>query len=319
VWQTAYEQHYAALNVWIKTAPEMYQTGLVGTSHQAVGDSDLRRTEFYNDYLKPQDYFYSYGGTIEKSKALLSYLTAMRPAKAGGFGPREIELLEFLMPHMDCALKIHSKISGLETRALAADSALDAFPCGVLMLDSRGRLLFMNRNAQSLLAQQDGLEWTAGALVASEQGSSARLRARLAAALQTAAGNGVLPGSRFSILRPSLRRAYEVLIAPLPSPARAQPEANASVLIFLTDPDSQPVPSADALRQFYSLTPAEARMAVALVQGRSVEEAAEEFSVSVHTARTQVKSIFAKTQTRSQSELMRLLMSSLARIEFLDA
>jgi pimeloyl-ACP methyl ester carboxylesterase/DNA-binding CsgD family transcriptional regulator len=55
------------------------------------------------------------------------------------------------------------------------------------------------------------------------------------------------------------------------------------------------------------LTAAEARLAAKLVQGLQVADAAESLGISAHTARTQLKNIFAKTGARRQGELLRLL------------
>jgi len=56
------------------------------------------------------------------------------------------------------------------------------------------------------------------------------------------------------------------------------------------------------------LTPAEARLAADLADGLTLEESAERSSTQVATARTHLKRIFAKTRTRRQSELVRLLL-----------
>lgn len=55
------------------------------------------------------------------------------------------------------------------------------------------------------------------------------------------------------------------------------------------------------------LTAAEARLTAKLVQGLSLTDAADALDITAHTARTQLKSIFAKTGVRRQSELLRLL------------
>jgi DNA-binding CsgD family transcriptional regulator len=55
-------------------------------------------------------------------------------------------------------------------------------------------------------------------------------------------------------------------------------------------------------------------MAAKLLQGESVEEAAEDLHVSVNTARTHVKSMFDKTDTHRHRELLRILLSGVASI-----
>jgi DNA-binding CsgD family transcriptional regulator len=56
-------------------------------------------------------------------------------------------------------------------------------------------------------------------------------------------------------------------------------------------------PGADLLRQLFGLTGAEAKLAARMASGRSLKEIVSELRVSMGTARTQLRSIFAKTHT----------------------
>ena len=68
------------------------------------------------------------------------------------------------------------------------------------------------------------------------------------------------------------------------------------------------MPSETELRSLFALTPAEARVACHLV-GETVDEIAEALHVGVATVRSHVQHLLAKTGTRRQSELVRLLVS----------
>jgi DNA-binding CsgD family transcriptional regulator len=59
------------------------------------------------------------------------------------------------------------------------------------------------------------------------------------------------------------------------------------------------------LRGRYNLSPAEARLAAALASGQSMNEYAEARSVSLNTARTQLKSTMMKVGVRRQVDLVR--------------
>ncbi|WP_245497881.1 helix-turn-helix transcriptional regulator, partial [Mesorhizobium sp. M7A.F.Ca.CA.001.08.2.1] len=73
---------------------------------------------------------------------------------------------------------------------------------------------------------------------------------------------------------------------------------------------SAPVPSPSLLAGLFDLTPAEARLAASLAQGRPLKEAAASSNVTVKTSRTYLERIFAKTGTRQQSQLVALLKSA---------
>lgn len=59
----------------------------------------------------------------------------------------------------------------------------------------------------------------------------------------------------------------------------------------------------------YRLTPGEAALVKALANGTTIEAFAETRQVSLATVKTQLQSVFAKTNTRRQSDLMRLVYS----------
>lgn len=62
------------------------------------------------------------------------------------------------------------------------------------------------------------------------------------------------------------------------------------------------------LREAYGLTPAEERLALLILQGLRLAEAEAVLGIRHSTARTHMKRIYAKTGTRRQVELVRLLM-----------
>ena len=55
------------------------------------------------------------------------------------------------------------------------------------------------------------------------------------------------------------------------------------------------------------LTPAEARIALGIARGNALSVIAEAHGISVATARTQLKSVFAKTGTHRQAQLAALM------------
>jgi DNA-binding CsgD family transcriptional regulator len=66
-------------------------------------------------------------------------------------------------------------------------------------------------------------------------------------------------------------------------------------------------PDYDRIARSYGLTPAEARLVESLVQTGSLKRAAALAGRSYYTFRAQLQSVFAKTGTHSQAELIRLI------------
>ncbi|HXN89664.1 MAG TPA: helix-turn-helix transcriptional regulator [Methylocella sp.] len=79
-------------------------------------------------------------------------------------------------------------------------------------------------------------------------------------------------------------------------------------LLTLNALGPKPGPPAAILAKTFRLTPAEAKLASVIARGASPEIAAEELKISRETARNQLKSVFAKTDTHRQSELVALIL-----------
>jgi DNA-binding CsgD family transcriptional regulator len=86
-------------------------------------------------------------------------------------------------------------------------------------------------------------------------------------------------------------------------------------MIFVTDPETIADPEASYLQRQFKLTPAEAALARELLQGDGISAAAGRLGVAEATARTQLRSVLAKTGTGRQAELVRLVLNSDNRLK----
>jgi DNA-binding CsgD family transcriptional regulator len=86
-----------------------------------------------------------------------------------------------------------------------------------------------------------------------------------------------------------------------------KPKPGEGRTINLADLHHIPTPSPAALQNFFNLTPGEVQIAQSII-GETVEEIAERLGVKLPTARTQLASVFAKTGTRRQAQLVALLV-----------
>ncbi|WP_156964728.1 helix-turn-helix transcriptional regulator [Methylocapsa aurea] len=101
---------------------------------------------------------------------------------------------------------------------------------------------------------------------------------------------------------PVLLRAW-----PIDGAAR-WPSPDVRAVLTMNALGPRPGPPAAILAKAFGLTPAEAKLACIIARGAGPEIAAMELKISRETARNQLKSIFAKTDTHRQSELVALLL-----------
>jgi DNA-binding CsgD family transcriptional regulator len=123
--------------------------------------------------------------------------------------------------------------------------------------------------------------------------------------LRTMPDTAALTASTIVVQR---REKQPLIICVLPVDGVARnPFLGARALLILTDLARRPGPQQDILATAFGLTPAEARLAAIIATGISLEKAAEDLGICHETARSQLKAVFAKTNTHRQSELVALL------------
>lgn len=308
--QQSYEQHYRTRNVYLQHGSNLLRTGSVCVNSQMCPDRIALRSEFFNDWIAPQKQRHGLLGVVWRQRSVTSMVGAIRSPSTPPFSDREVSLVQSLIPHLQRAVSLHRRIADLENQKIAATNALNHWSLGVLLLDAQGRVLLMNRRAEEIVCQKDGLLRTADGLCAPRTSESLALRALVKDAVSTRLGHGGHSGGAISLTRPSLKRALNVLVAPLFPQNGLPAQQGAVVALFVSDPETHEETKEDLLRYFYGLTPAEATLAAKLVTGDDLKDAAETLSVSMNTARTHLKRVFQKTGTRRQAELVRLLLQS---------
>ena len=311
--QRLYREHYAALDPWAHAAIQrgLMRTGVVGLGREIVSRHELEQTEFHNDFGRALGLEGGISAIIHSDARVIASVSISERRGGPTFSDADLLLVQRLLPHLQRAYQVHERLIGLAHASQAAEDVIDRMPFGVILLDANARPVLVNRAAQQILALNDGLTLRGALITASTTQQTAELRKGIASAISICGEKSteLVGPSAFAITRPSWKRALQLLITPLCGAASGlmlNPAA-ACAAIFVSDPESQPSTPAAMLRTFYGFTPAETRLASELLMHRTVEECAEILGISVNTARTQIKKLFEKTNTRRQSELLRVL------------
>lgn len=86
---------------------------------------------------------------------------------------------------------------------------------------------------------------------------------------------------------------------------------HAPYVIVISSDIQWPTGFTSMLQSAFEFTPVESEVVRALTEGRTLQEIAEARGRSIDTIRAQLKSIMSKTETRSQTELVRLTLSTM--------
>jgi len=304
-----YNAHFHRVNPWMQRGGDALRRGAVVTSHTMLPDEELVRTEFYADFLEPNDLWASIGAVIDRDGPVSRSITLLRPRRPGHFTTVEQRFLGELLPHLRTVFQLRARLAAAEESCRVGLAALDLVPVATLVVDASARVVSCNRAATRLLAAGDGLRLGHGGLAADDPRANAELRRAVAGAANAAVPPGEPPDRSIAVPRSSFRRAFLLRVLALPLGLASGAEAQPAALLVISDPEEAPRPCDRKLRRLYGLTDAEARLACSLAGGATLEEAAARAAISLNTARTHLKRIFLKTDTSRQAELVRLLAS----------
>jgi PAS domain-containing protein/DNA-binding CsgD family transcriptional regulator len=304
----AYRRHYGAIDTR-RQALERVPVGEVTAYGLDFDEGRFRKSEFFNDFLVPHGVPYVAGGRPFGTADLSAVIAVLRSFRQGPFEPPELSVLGRLVPHLQRAARLHLQMREITLQNQAIEAALDQLQFGVVIADAAGRVLLVNRAAQEMAAAEDGLLLRGGRLTAAQPKQATLLSRYLGDAVATASRRKGEGGGSLAVSRPSGRRPFALLVAPLsPEGAVTAEHQMPAALILITDLERRPQVLGRRLVELFGLSPAEACLAVALVAGKRLEDIAEERGVRMPTLRTQMRSILDKTGTDRQADLMRLVV-----------
>ena len=288
-----------------------------GDLGEVIGHIDLAKTEFYTEWLKPQGLAaaWSAGHAItNKQGDPMGGFTVFPREGAPPLTREQFAEADLLVPHLRRALQVHVTVHGAQRVRLALAEAIDRLPTGLLLLDAKRRVVVQNRGAERIIAANDGFRIDRHGPSADDARENATFQKLIADAIDARAGQEIRSAGFVAISRPSGERSYAVMVTPLIAAPGKSVMSDAVVAIFVADPSARFFAGPEVLTELYQLTHSEAELVRLLATGLSLEEAADKRGVSLNTARSHLKHVFAKTETSRQGELVRLIISGVGQI-----
>ena len=273
------------------------------TSDRVFSDRQRRRSVFINEYMRPAGLDHSLGSPL--------YLDARRYALIGvhqalhrkRFCDEDIASLERLSPHVARTLELRHAFLDLRRKEATYEALVDRRDTGMVGIRA-GRPLFANRAAQAAAAAGDGLALDRiGRPIVGDRAARVRLARLEADVIESGAGGFV------RVTRPSGAPPYIVLVSRLPG-LDEEFGAEIGVLFSIHDPCHRSVPPEQVIAGLLHIPLGPAKVVRALLQGDDLRTYAERASLSLSTVRFHLKNAFARTETHSQAELVRLAISA---------
>jgi len=300
-----YQEYYGSVDLWAQRGHASFPAGYVCTSESLCPLDEMARSEMYNDFLAPHNIEHGLFGVLEKGPSRWSTVSMYRGKTLSQFQNTDLDVLRFVAPHLRRAFRLHFQFSEIRALGTGLGTALDLMPVGIVLLGPKGEIVLTNRAAAQFISANDGLLASRNGLRAERLAESAVLERLVAEAAETSLGKGLKPAGAVSVSR-SKGPPLHILITPVRN-LKAESLIPVCALAFIHDPSQQVRPMPTILRDLFGLTPAECRIALLLADGRAPKEIAQMLGVAANTMKSHLSSIFGKTSTTGQVQLVRLL------------
>lgn len=252
------------------------------------------------------------------------HLSLHRGAGSRPFAEPERDALELLGSHVLRAVRLSQRIEVAETASSTGNRVLEEVRRGVVVLNQRREVVFMNRQAEGLCTSARGVtaaRQPAGGrtLRAISAGEDCALQRAIEGALQlnSATARRHSPSEAVRIGNSQTGKPLLFRVTPLPPNLPSAMSGERHAVLFIDDLAMTESGDDRLLTALFGLTRAEVRVARALLAGERPKAIARRLAVSEETVRTQLKAVYAKTETRGIASLV-VLLSRLAEVPLTD-
>jgi DNA-binding CsgD family transcriptional regulator len=274
----------------------------------------MRKTPAYSRVAKPWKLEHFLISAIHTGNGISAFLSLGRARHGSPYVDGDKKIFRgLLLSHLERSITLHRALGTTREINSTLSAIIDLSPYGVVAFDTRGRPLIVNKRASKIFGSNDGLALINGRLHASVPEAHARLENALAMSVHGALGAMIAPPDAVTVPRKGHAQPYHVVFSRLePGDSALEFPAGSAVMAMIHEDwltDSKYLPT--TLRNTYSLSEAEIRLCQAMLEGKSLVQAASELNISRNTAKTHLTRIFGKTRVHSQAALLRLLSSGI--------
>jgi DNA-binding CsgD family transcriptional regulator len=295
-----YNDYYGRIDHVLEEV-ERGPVGVVRTGDELI--APRAATEFHNDWIRPNNLEEGLFVKLTAGASRATFVVAGSQGSDAFDTADRVGLVRELVPHLQQALSTQRHLITVTERAQSFGEAVDRLSRGIVIITENLEVIDANAAATAILSERDGLHVTNGNLGASMPFDEHNLRGLVYQSFRT---DDAKRGGAMVCQRISGRRGYALHILPLQT-STAESRSKPVAMVLVIDPTRETIPLEQMLRQLYRLTKGEASVAQLVLYGEGVQAISDRLSLSNATVRTHLRSIFTKTGTHRQAELVRLL------------
>lgn len=298
-----YEAAYSDQNPWIEGFTAQ-PAGTIVPSQRMCAEADLLRTEFYHDWVVPQEDILLGGGAILANDDNRFFVIGGNIRRRDGWGlqHRWLSTLELMRPLLQQALATNRFLAGKAFEDHLHETNFSSPGAAILLVSQTGKIVHCNGPGSMMLAEGDVIGIDPGGRLSC---SDDALQDRLSRLLREGAG------ARLQVTRLHDRfgRAHQVAGFMLDEEGLSKVRsacwhlAQYPLLALVIKRFAEPSAFARKVHRF-GLTRAEAEMVEALQTGLTPREIAGKRGRSLVTIQNQIKAVMQKTGAHRQLEVL---------------
>jgi len=277
--------------------------------YQHIEEDQIDSNEYYHWLQTKGDTIrYYLGGRLSVDNNLVGFQSLAFRRKEGHSQKPHLERFSRLLPHVQHAMQIGQKLGTWRFVAQSAVESLNRLSHGVVILDETGKLITLNTCAEQFLKHPYRISLTGNRLTPLDAPVNQQLQRLVARCVAAGAGKEQFPGGMVNIPGNSQVGPLRIHVYPMKLPAGIFKIERSAVILFIFGPPTVGLLDETLLRTVFGFTSAESRLVAAMLKGMTVTLASKKLRISINTARTQLKSVFARVDVHRQADLVRLVL-----------
>ena len=270
---------------------------------------EKRSSVAYNEMLARSDTANCLHARLNGPDGTRIIWTAADPVDDVGWSSARVRAIGRLLPHIRQFVRVRQALA--EARALGATMSqlLENTRCGIVQLDSAGRIVAVNPRALKLLRQREALSDVNGNLRARVRREDDKLQKLLKRALPGWGGAAPGSGSMTVTRPPGLPPRLVLHVSPVGDSSPGCDPTGVAAIVLVIEPETRTVADPELIAETLGLTAAESRVAGMLAEGHSLRGIAAATGRSTGTVRWHVRQIYEKNGISRQTELVQLVRS----------
>jgi len=282
-----------------------------------VSPDAVEQSDFYDEYLKHHgDINRALGIILHRREQDSAFVAANLPKTMGKRQEQHVfELFTFLRPHLQNAFSLLLEINKREAQHTRSEVWLEQIPSSACIVEPDGKIKHLNRLAERMLHRSENLYIDRSVRLSARKSHTQQV-------LQNALSRAVVNGQPIGPvpLTPDGEGGPLLFVTPVSHKDQVAPGLapfifpSQPLLVTIFDPDEVLKTSDRILAAALGLTQRESLLVQELILGASLREAADRLEISYFTARNHLASATSKTESRSQSEIIRKGTQILAKL-----